>query len=371
MMECEKVLELIPQYVDDELDKTQKEELEKHLESCESCKKEYYLQKKIIKSLKNMPPIELPEDFNKKLHQKLIYHKNFLEKKKERLKKTLTIVAIATSLIFMTVFIVNTFNKSLQIESNTPLANIEMGQSYGLPQKEGANNERGLPAGTSRKITKNATISLEVEDVNGCYDKVFQLVKEAEGFIETSEETVSSDNIKRVNVVLKVREDKFESVISQIKDFGKVTALRIDSKDITDQYYDLQARLKNLEVEEQKLQDIMNKATTVKEMLEVESEINRIRSEIESMEGQLKLWENLTSLATINLSIKEIPKDEKPLAIVSFKGIGKGIKEAFINNMNFLIFFMKKLIIILVIILPYSVLALIGYKVYIYFKKRR
>jgi hypothetical protein len=106
-------------------------------------------------------------------------------------------------------------------------------------------------------------------------------------------------------------------------------------------------------------------------MLEVESEINRIRSEIESMEGQLKLWENLTSLATINLSIKEIPKDEKPLAIVSFKGIGKGIKEAFINNMNFLIFFMKKLIIILVIILPYSVLALIGYKVYIYFKKRR
>ncbi|EMT38686.1 anti-sigma factor, TIGR02949 family [Thermoanaerobacter thermohydrosulfuricus] len=381
MMDCKKALQLIPRYIDGELDVAQKEELEKHIESCESCRKEYQLEKNIIESLKNMPPLELPEDFNKKIHEKLVYQKNILEKKKERLKKTLTVAVIAASFILMTVFIANIFsNKSLRIESNAPLDNIKTAQSADLSKKEGANNEakifsltgqRGLPAGTSRKITKNATVSLEVEDVNVCYDKVFKLVKEAEGFIESSDETVFTDNTKRINLVLKVREDKFESVISQIKEFGKVTALRIDSKDVTEQYYDLKARLKNLEIEEQKLQDIMNKASTVKEMLEVESEINRIRSEIESMKEQLKVWENLTSLGTINLSIKEISKVEKPTTLVSFKGIGRDIKQAFVNNVNFLIFLIKKLIIILVIILPYSVLALIGYKVYIYFKKRR
>ncbi|MEQ6358965.1 DUF4349 domain-containing protein [Thermoanaerobacter thermohydrosulfuricus] len=380
-MDCKKALQLIPRYIDGELDVAQKEELEKHIESCESCRKEYQLEKNIIESLKNMPPLELPEDFNKKIHEKLVYQKNILEKKKERLKKTLTVAVIAASFILMTVFIANIFsNKSLRIESNAPLDNIKTAQSADLSKKEGANNEakifsltgqRGLPAGTSRKITKNATVSLEVEDVNVCYDKVFKLVKEAEGFIESSDETVFTDNTKRINLVLKVREDKFESVISQIKEFGKVTALRIDSKDVTEQYYDLKARLKNLEIEEQKLQDIMNKASTVKEMLEVESEINRIRSEIESMKEQLKVWENLTSLGTINLSIKEISKVEKPTTLVSFKGIGRDIKQAFVNNVNFLIFLIKKLIIILVIILPYSVLALIGYKVYIYFKKRR
>ncbi|AIS52073.1 hypothetical protein TKV_c08930 [Thermoanaerobacter kivui] len=357
MMDCKKALQLIPRYIDGELDVAQKEELEKHIESCESCRKEYQLEKNIIESLKNMPPLELPEDFNKKIHEKLVYQKNILEKKKERLKKTLTVAVIAASFILMTVFIANIFsNKSLRIESNAPLDNIKTAQSADLSKKEGANNEakifsitgqRGLPAGTSRKITKNATVSLEVEDVNVCYDKVFKLVKEAEGFIESSDETVFTDNTKRINLVLKVREDKFESVISQIKEFGKVTALRIDSKDVTEQYYDLKARLKNLEIEEQKLQDIMNKASTVKEMLEVESEINRIRSEIESMKEQLKVWENLTRLGTINLSIREVSKVDKPTTLVSFKGIGRDIKQAFINNVNFLIFFIKKLIIIL------------------------
>nr|WP_244262629.1 DUF4349 domain-containing protein [Thermoanaerobacter siderophilus] len=381
-MDCKKALQLIPRYIDGELDVAQKEELEKHIESCESCRKEYQLEKNIIESLKNMPPLELPEDFNKKIHEKLVYQKNILEKKKERLKKTLTVAVIAASFILMTVFVVNIFkfDKSSRIESSAPSNNIKMTQSADLSKKEGINNEvnmfsitgqRGLPAGTSRKITKNATISLEVEDVNVCYDKVFKLVKEAEGFIESSDETVFTDNTKRINLVLKVREDKFESVISQIKEFGKVTALRIDSKDVTEQYYDLKARLKNLEIEEQKLQDIMNKASTVKEMLEVESEINRIRSDIESMKEQLKVWENLTRLGTINLLIREVSKVEKPTTLVSFKGIGRDIKQAFINNVNFLIFFIKKLIIILVIVLPYGALAFIGYKVYIYFKKRR
>ncbi|EGD50659.1 putative transmembrane anti-sigma factor [Thermoanaerobacter ethanolicus JW 200] len=382
MMDCKKALQLIPRYIDGELDVAQKEELEKHIESCESCRKEYQLEKNIIESLKNMPPLELPEDFNKKIHEKLVYQKNILEKKKERLKKTLTVAVIAASFILMTVFVVNIFkfDKSSRIESSAPSNNIKMTQSADLSKKEGINNEvnmfsitgqRGLPAGTSRKITKNATISLEVEDVNVCYDKVFKLVKEAEGFIESSDETVFTDNTKRINLVLKVREDKFESVISQIKEFGKVTALRIDSKDVTEQYYDLKARLKNLEIEEQKLQDIMNKASTVKEMLEVESEINRIRSDIESMKEQLKVWENLTRLGTINLLIREVSKVEKPTTLVSFKGIGRDIKQAFINNVNFLIFFIKKLIIILAIVLPYGALAFIGYKVYIYFKKRR
>jgi anti-sigma factor (TIGR02949 family) len=382
MMDCKKALQLIHRYIDGELDAAQKEELEKHIESCESCRKEYQLEKNIIESLKNTPPLELPEDFNKKIHEKLVCQKNILEKKKERLKKTLTVAVIAASFILMTVFVVNIFkfDKSSRIESSAPLNNIKMTQSADLSKKEGINNEgnmfsitgqRGLPAGTSRKITKNATVSLEVEDVNVCYDKVFKLVKEAKGFIESSDETVFTDDTKRINLVLKVREDKFESVISQIKEFGKVTALRIDSKDVTDQYYDLKARLKNLEIEEQKLQDIMNKAPTVKEMLEVESEINRIRSEIESMKEQLKVWENLTSLGTINLSIKEVSRIEKSSTLGSFREIGREAKQAFVNNVNFLIFFIKKLIIILVIILPYIVLVLIGYKVYIYIKKRR
>ena len=382
MMDCKKAHQLIPRYIDGKLDVAQKEELEKHIESCESCRKEYQLEKNIIESLKNMPPLELPEDFNKKMHEKLVYQKNILEKKKEKLKKTLTVAVIAASFILMTVFVANIFkfDKSSRIESSVPSNNIKMAQSADLSKKEGINNEvnmfsitgqRGLPAGTSRKITKNATISLEVEDVNVCYDKVSKLVKEAEGFIESSDETVFTDNTKRINLVLKVREDKFESVISQIKEFGKVTALRIDSKDVAEQYYDLKARLKNLEIEEQKLQDIMNKASTVKEMLEVESEIKRVRNDIESMKEQLKVWENLTRLGTINLSIREVSKVDKPTTLVPFKGISSDIKQAFINNVNFLIFFIKKLIIILAIVLPYGAPAFIEYECISISKKRR
>ncbi|EGD49819.1 putative transmembrane anti-sigma factor, partial [Thermoanaerobacter ethanolicus JW 200] len=75
-----------PRYIDGELDVAQKEELEKHIESCESCRKEYQLEKNIIESLKNMPPLELPEDFNKKYTKNWFTRKYFREEK-ERLKR--------------------------------------------------------------------------------------------------------------------------------------------------------------------------------------------------------------------------------------------------------------------------------------------
>ncbi|HHW56943.1 MAG TPA: DUF4349 domain-containing protein [Clostridia bacterium] len=382
MMDCKKALKLMPMYIDGELGGLQKQELERHLESCDSCRKEYYLEKKLIETLKNISVEELPENFNETLHDRLILQQRMADKKKNAVKKFLMVGVIAASIVFMTVFLVRVFNNTPRLTREAPSTAAEIAKGSNIYPSEGMKqssfvlsgengNQRGLPAGVSRKITKNVAITIEVKNANEIYDKVFNLVKEAEGFIESSEEKVFSDNTKRINLVLKVREDRFENVISQIKELGKVTALRIESKDITEQYYDLQVRLKNLEMEEKRLQEIMDKASTVKDMLEVEQELNRVRSEIESMKGLLNVWDNLTSLGTINLSITEIKGETKTPVLTSFKGMGKDIQKAFIDSINFLLISTKKIVLWIVFILPYLLLAFIGYKVYIYFKKRR
>jgi len=106
-------------------------------------------------------------------------------------------------------------------------------------------------------------------------------------------------------VTVRVPQVKFYDVIKEIEALGEVEERDLKGEDITDTFVDLEAQLRNLQREEERLVEILDMAVNVEEVLKVEAELNRVRGEIERITGELKYIEGRVELATITVSLME------------------------------------------------------------------
>ena len=99
---------------------------------------------------------------------------------------------------------------------------------------------------------------------------------------------------------------------------AELVSRRTSSEDVSDEYFDLEARIKNKQVQEQTLQKILEERSgQLEEVLKVEVELSRVRGEIEQMQGRLRVLQNLSSLATLTLTIRERDRFTPPAPVVA------------------------------------------------------
>ena len=167
----------------------------------------------------------------------------------------------------------------------------------------------------NRKIIYNAWISLEVQDIDITIKKIQIIAEEFEGYI--SDMSISKKEAKTGHITIRVPQINFYLAIERIEKLGEVKNKNIKSEDVTEQYIDLKARLENAQKEEKILLDFLNKATNVKDMLEIEKELSRIREQIEYYTGQLKYLESRIDYSTITIELSE-PRPPAPLPEVDW-----------------------------------------------------
>ncbi len=98
--------------------------------------------------------------------------------------------------------------------------------------------------------------------------------------------------------------DKFRSVMDGLSELGNVPYSSINADNITEQYTDVQARLTSCQAEETRLLELLDKADTVDEMLQIESYLSDVRYEIESYTAQIKNWDSRISYSTVSLTFR-------------------------------------------------------------------
>ena len=115
------------------------------------------------------------------------------------------------------------------------------------------------------------------------------------------------DGDERLHIQMRLRlpAPVLEAVVAAIGGLGKVVENSLTGRDVTEEYYDLEARLKNKKRQEERYVEILQVAKTVEEVLKVERELERIRGDIESMEGRFRYLQDQTELATLNLLCRE------------------------------------------------------------------
>lgn len=216
----------------------------------------------------------------------------------------------------------------------------------------GENKEKPLPdaAALQRKIIYTADAELVVEDFSSVPSQVEALAERFDAYVASSNVTGSPGRPRSGQWTIRVPAERYDEFLRAVEELGEVHRLSSDSQDVTEEYYDVQARIRNKKQTEQRLLKQLEEATgELKEILEVERELDRVREKIEQMEGRMRVLDNLTTLTTVNLSITEI-KDYVPELAPTY---GTRVRRAFSASINTLVSTAKSLSIAVIAALPW------------------
>lgn len=156
-----------------------------------------------------------------------------------------------------------------------------------------------------QKLIKTGSMSYRVEEANTEYASVGQMLGKYSAYIASESQQKQYDR-KSFHLSIKVPPEYFDSLMAAIAVRHSVEQRSTNVQDVTNQYYDLKSRIKNKRKLEARYQEVLKKAESVRDILEVERNLNIVRTEIESMQGQLKLLSFRVSYSTLELHFYEL-----------------------------------------------------------------
>ncbi len=180
-----------------------------------------------------------------------------------------------------------------------------------------------------RMIAWRARITIETAEMSNAVSQVTDMVNELQGIVESRSEEKS----KTVRLTLQIPVGEFHSAMEQVGSFGEVTSHQVDREDVTEQHVDLEARIKNRNLLRDRLRELLDQAAEVKDILAIETELNRVQGDIDSMQARIKSLEGRVNYARIHLTIhhKVIPPKKilGPLGWI-FKGAFWTVEKLFV-----------------------------------------
>lgn len=199
-------------------------------------------------------------------------------------------------------------NDTMVMDMESGDASAEFETAYEIP----ATNQSSPTGGTTgseeitKKVIKTGGIEFQSENIEEDYQKIRNLLPKFNAYIENENQSKSTQRIN-YNITLRVPSTVYDTLYSSLS----TIAFRLDNRysnieDVTERYYDLKTRIENKKVLEQRYLDLLKKASAIKDILEIEKNLNEVRTEIEQLQGQFHYLSKQVSLSTINLSFYEI-----------------------------------------------------------------
>lgn len=221
-----------------------------------------------------------------------------------------------------------------------------------------------------RKVIRSASLDIEVESFDKAFSNIETIITGI-GFIQ--ETNINTDRVyvddevnlvKSGTIVLRVDRTKFDAVLNKLRGVGEVYNYTTHGEDVTDQYYDVESRLRLLKLEQEKIEAYVAKLDDLDQIFKAESKLTEIRYQIESLTGKLNKLSSLVELSTITLYLyeKRPGRDPKPLTY------GEKLLESLKNSLLEVVDFLGDLLLFIVAALPALVLlgllVLIGVAIY-------
>jgi len=158
---------------------------------------------------------------------------------------------------------------------------------------------------TERMIVRTGDMSLVVADVADAIEQIAELAVDYEGYVVSSNSWRDGDRLAG-SIAIRVPAERFNDAIRALRQLAvEVNSETTTSRDVTEEYVDLEARLHNLEASEAQLLELMRQAGEVEEILEVQRELTKTRGEIEQTKGRMQYLEQTSSTSLINVRLEQ------------------------------------------------------------------
>ncbi len=167
---------------------------------------------------------------------------------------------------------------------------------------------------TSRKLIQYVTVNMETTEYDTAISAIKAKCSEVGGYIESSDEVgggVYSTGSRRATLTFRIPAEKLSEFTGEVENAGNVLSFVTDSKDVTESYYDIEARLASLETQRDRYMALLEKAETMEEILIIDDALTEVLYEIESYTGTLNKYDALVSYSTVTLTLNEVVKITK------------------------------------------------------------
>lgn len=169
------------------------------------------------------------------------------------------------------------------------------------PAPPGTGTDAGGPKAVAAPLLiYTANVTMAVFETKKTLDDAEKLAKSLGGYLVRRDDR---------SITFRVPSGKFDGALDEVMKLGDVLGRDVTVKDVTEEYFDLKIRLRNLEVVRERLEALLLKANKVEEALAVERELERVAGNIERIKGRLKLLQELVAFSTITLVLQPRPVD--------------------------------------------------------------
>ena len=172
-----------------------------------------------------------------------------------------------------------------------------------------------LPDVPTNMIIRTATAAVEVDSLQPAIVQVRLLATRLGGYVAGSGIETGKDQLRQANIELKIPAARFDEALSGLTPIGKLESVNVDAEDVGEEFVDVNARMDNARRLERRLIDLLATRTgKLKDVLDVERELARVREEIDRYEGRIRYLKAHTAMSTLSVNVHE------PLPVVGTAG---------------------------------------------------
>ncbi len=211
---------------------------------------------------------------------------------------------------------------------------------FASPNAPAESMESGVTEGeslqTDRKIVKNVDLRLETMDFDQAIQEIETLITQSGGYVEQSNidgKSIYSNSEtyeRSATFTARIPAEKLDEVVSSVGSLCNITSQNDTIQDITDSYFDTEARLETLQVQEERLLELLRNAQTMEDMITLESALSEVRYQIESYTSSLRRMDNQVSYSYLDIYLREVV--EYNVVQSQPKTFGQKLKQAFIRS---------------------------------------
>lgn len=238
------------------------------------------------------------------------------------------------------------------------------------PEEPKANESQNVTSvvDNSQKVIFTGQIDLETLDFEKTIAEISDYVGRIGGYAQSSSVhggRIGYTGLRSAEYVFRIPKTKYTQSFIDFKDIGTVVFERSSGEDITDRYFDTEARLKSLKIQQERLMALLDKADKMEDILKIEKELQTTLYEIENYTGTIKKWDSLIEYSTLSVNVREVKeikpevKDDDGL----FRRIAVGFKNSILGVWDFLQSFLVFIASALPVIIPLGVLGYIGFRI--------